>query len=130
MHIAAAAEAPTRDHRGRVLVGQVRDEAAIAVEHEGANGYVEQQVGAGAPSLAAARTIRARLCLPARPTLVERQVGQLVGRLQRHRTAAASVTAVRPAARDEGLVAKRGGAAPAMPGAQDHPRRIDEGATA
>ena len=130
MHVAAAAEATARDHRGGIRMGQVRDEAALDVEHEGADWYVEQQVGAVAPGLAPACTVRAGLCLPAGSTLVERQVGELVGRSQRHRSAAATVTPVRPAARDKGLMAKRGGAAPAMPGAQDHPRRIDEGATA
>ena len=126
VHVAAATRAAVRNHGSVFRKGEVSDQATLLVEDEGADRNLELQVGTGAPGLAPAGPVRTRLCAPVRSLLVEREVSELGGRLQRDRATAPAVAAIRAAVGDEGLAAERGRAATAIPGTQDYSRRIDE----
>src|SRR2546428_13147809 len=126
MNVAATAGAPVRHNSIGSRVRKVGDQPTLSVEDESPHRTLEHQVGAVATCLASARAVGAGVGLPSRLLLVEGQVGQLSGRFNLDRAAATTIAAIRAAVWDERLAAERGGAAPAMPGAQDHPRRIDE----
>jgi len=107
-------------------MGEVGDQPALFVEDERADWNLELEIGPGAPGLAPAGPVGSRLCLPLGSLLVERQVRDLGGRLERDRAAAPAVAAVRATVGDEGLASERGRAAATMAGTQDYSRRIDK----
>ena len=126
MDVAAPARAPTGDHLPGARPVEVGDERPIGVKGDGAGGHLQRDARPAATGLAATRPMAPGLGLPAGALLVEREVGDIVRRLQDYRAAPSPVAAVRSATRDEGFAAKRRRASTTVTAAHHDARRVDE----
>ena len=106
VNVAAAAGTAPCDHRLGAGCVQVRQHPAVSAHGDRSHRDLQGDIGSVASRLASAGPRNACLGVPARAALVQRQIGNVVGRVEDYRAATPAVTAVRTAPRHKRLAAE------------------------
>ena len=127
--VATAPGTAPRDHRLGAWCVQVRQHPAVSADGDRSHRDFQCDVGSVASGLATAGPRNACFGVPARAALVQREIADVVCRVEDYRAAAPAITAVRTASRHKRFASERSRTPAAVTAAHNYASGIDEMAT-